>query len=74
MEWLLILIDMKNFVLCCYPSLKVQEVNISREGGEKQWVTAWSTKFEGGGIGPLKLACKVLVMMAVLFVENLATA
>jgi len=48
--------DTKNFVLCCFPSLTVQEVQISREhvDGEKRWVIIWSTKSEGCGIGPVK--------------------
>jgi len=29
-EWFLTLIDMKNFILQCYPGLNVQEVEISR--------------------------------------------
>ena len=46
----------KNFILCWYPSLTVQVVEISREDedGEKWWVTAWSTLFEWSGIGPIK--------------------
>ena len=55
-EWFLTLVDAKNFVLCWYPSLTVQDVEISREDelsdddGEKRWVTAWS----GSGIGPVE--------------------
>lgn len=37
---------MKNFVLCCYPSLTVQGVEMSREDEDK-WVIAWSRNFEG---------------------------
>ena len=32
------------------PSLIVQRVEISIEDGEKLWIIALSTKFEGGGI------------------------
>ena len=36
----------EEWFLCCYPSLRVQEVEISREDEdrEKKWVSAWSTK------------------------------
>jgi len=56
MKWLMTLIDTKNFVLHCYPSLTVQEANISREheNWEKQWVITWTTESEGGNIGPVK--------------------
>jgi len=50
MEQFLILIDTKNFVIHHYPSLTVQEVEISREDE----VVTWSTKSEGSGIGPVK--------------------
>ena len=50
-ERFLTLIDAKNFVLPWYPSLTVQDVEISREDEE---VTAWSTLFEWSGIGPAK--------------------
>jgi len=47
-----------NFLLRHYPSLTVQEVELSKEheDGEKQWVITWSTKSEGDGIGPVKPA------------------
>ena len=46
----------EHFVLRRYPSLTVQEVNISREheNQEKQWVITWTTESEGGNIGPVK--------------------
>ena len=49
--------DTKNFVVCCYPSLTVWMVEISREDedGEKQWVNVFSTKVEEGGIGPAEV-------------------
>ena len=50
MEEFLTLINTKNFVIHCYPSPTVQEVEISREDE----VVTWSTKSEGGGIGPVK--------------------
>lgn len=48
------LYDMKNFVVCCYPNLTVRvvEISIDDEDGEKQWVNVCSTKVEEGGIGP----------------------
>jgi len=56
MNWLVTLIETKNFVLCHYPSLTVQEVYISREheNREKQWVITWTAESEGGNIGPVK--------------------
>jgi len=47
---------MKNFVLHHYPSLTVQEVEITREqeDGEKRSVITWSMKYEVGEIGPVK--------------------
>jgi len=76
-------IDTKNFVLRHYPSLTVQEVEISREheDGEKRWVITWPMKFEGGDIDPVKPVHVVfrrtwyLVTMRVFFqgsVESLA--
>ena len=50
MEQFLTLINTKNFVIHCYPSLTVLEVEISREN-EKCWVITWSMK---GSIGPVK--------------------
>ena len=58
-ERFLVLADTKNFVLRCYPSLQVEDVEISGEDGEKRWVIVCSRKYsrvEGAGIGPVKPA------------------
>ena len=63
----------KNFVLCCFPSLTVQEVQISREhvDGEKRWVIS----LKGVALVQWSQCTWFLVMMRVFFegsVENLA--
>jgi len=49
--------------------LTVQEVEISREheDGEKLWDITWTTKSEGGGIGPVKPVHMILVTTRVFF-------
>ena len=50
------LIDTKRFVVRCYPTLKVEEVEIVSEDGAKRWMIVCSTKYmevAGGGIGPV---------------------
>ena len=59
-------LNTKNFVLCRYPSLTVQEVVISKDG-EKRWVITWSTKSEWDDIGSVK--ARVFLQGSV---ENLA--
>ena len=51
------LVDTKNFILDCYPSMTVREVEISREREDGE---TWSMKSEGGGIGPVKPAHIIL--------------
>ena len=48
--------NMKNFVLHHYPSLTVQEVDMSteHEDGEKWWGITRTMKSEVGDIGPVK--------------------
>ena len=76
-EWFVTLINTKNFILCCYLSLTVQKVKISREhkDGEKWCIITWFMKSEVGDIGPVKPAHMLLVTTRVFFqgsVENLA--
>ena len=56
MEWFVTVVDTKNFVLCRYPSLKVQEIEISSEHEDK----------ENGGLllGPQSLKGVTLVQLS----------
>jgi len=69
------LIDRKNFTLCCYPSLTVQEVKISREheDREKRCIITWFMKSEVGDIGPVEPAHMLLVTTRVFFQDSVET-
>jgi len=55
MEWFVTIVDTKNFVLCRYPSLKVQEIEISREHEDEE---------NGGLLGPRSLKGVTLVQLS----------